>query len=79
MATFEFEASVKNDVIKVPAAHQAELVEGAKVKVIVLPSSQAEQIQAVKALFKETQFLPQAQLITEAEIAAEIAAYRAGQ
>lgn len=30
----------------------------------------------LKALFKETQSLPQAQAITEEEIAAEIAAYR---
>jgi hypothetical protein len=33
----------------------------------------------LKALFKETQALPQAKTITEEEIAAEIAAYRAGK
>ncbi|PSR17220.1 hypothetical protein C8255_13715 [filamentous cyanobacterium CCP3] len=39
MATVEFEASVKNGVIEVPAAHQGDLVEGGKVKVIVLTST----------------------------------------
>jgi len=33
----------------------------------------------LKALFKATQALPQAKTITEEEIAAEIAAYRAGK
>ena len=39
----------------------------------------AERVRELKALFKETQALPQARTITEEEIAAEIAAYRAEQ
>ncbi|HZG40011.1 MAG TPA: hypothetical protein VEZ50_15145 [Nodosilinea sp.] len=79
MEAVEFEANIKNGSIEVPAAHRSGLVEGGKVRVILLKPSKVEQIQAVKALFKETQALPQAQTITEDEIAAEIAAYRAGQ
>lgn len=39
MATVEFEASVKNGIIEVPAAHKADLVEGGKVRVTVLSPS----------------------------------------
>lgn len=39
----------------------------------------AERVRELKALFKETQALPQARTITEEDIAAEIAAYRAEQ
>lgn len=39
----------------------------------------AARVQELRALFKTTQSLPQAQAITEDEIAAEIAAYRAGR
>jgi type IV secretory pathway VirD2 relaxase len=38
-----------------------------------------ERVRELKALFKETQSLPQARTITEEEISAEIAAYRAEQ
>ncbi|MBE9157765.1 hypothetical protein IQ265_13160 [Nodosilinea sp. LEGE 06152] len=79
MEAVEFEANIKNGSIEVPAAYRSGLIEGDKVKVILLKTHKAEQIQAVKALFKETQALPQAQTITEDEIAAEIAAYRARQ
>ena len=57
---------------------------GTKTEVIVLVESNPEDAQSRqarvkewKALFKETQALPQARIITEEEIAAEIAAYRA--
>ena len=57
---------------------------GTEAEVIVLVESELENTQAIqtrvnewKILFKETQALPQAQTITEEEIAAEIAAYRA--
>lgn len=49
------------------------------VKVIVLKQPRSQLIRAFKALLKETQSLPEAQAITEAEIADEIEAYRAGQ
>ncbi len=59
---------------------------GTQAEVIVLLESEtdsAEEIEARvnewKSLFKETQSLPQAQTITEEEIAAEIAAYRSGK
>jgi len=52
---------------------------GAKVEVFVRKEGQDRQAlaQELKALFKEIQSLPQAKTITEEEIAAEIAAYRA--
>ncbi|MDL1910657.1 hypothetical protein FBQ81_08170 [Chloroflexi bacterium CFX6] len=57
---------------------------GTEAEVIVLVESQPEseeirlaRVREWEALFKETQSLPLAQTITEEEIAAEIAAYRA--
>jgi len=57
---------------------------GTKTEVIILVESESdktetrtEHMDEWKALFKETQALPQAKTITEEEIAAEIAAYRA--
>lgn len=54
---------------------------GAEVEVIVRAERQDRQalVNELKALFKEIQSLPQAQIITEEEIAAEIAAYRASR
>ncbi len=59
---------------------------GTKVEVIILVEIEPESTQVIqtrvnewKTLFKETQELAQAQTITEEEIAAEIAAYRAGK
>ena len=42
-------------------------------------SGLTDRIAQLRALLRETQALPEAQRITEDEIAAEIAAYRAGQ
>lgn len=57
---------------------------GTKTEVIILvegnpqeAAARRERTREWKALFKETQALPQAKTITEEEIAAEIAAYRA--
>ena len=59
---------------------------GAKVEVIVredsrkLPSGQRKALASeLQSLFKEIQALPQVRSITEDEIAAEIAAYRASK
>ena len=54
---------------------------GTEAEVIVLVESETAEarVEEWKALFKETQALPQAQTITEEDIAAEIAAYRAGK
>lgn len=54
---------------------------GMEVEVIIQGQSQDRQALAneLKALFKEMQSLPQADVITEEEIAAEIAAYRASK
>lgn len=59
---------------------------GAKVEVIVreqtkkLSASKRKELAGeLQALFKEIQSLPQARTITEEEIAAEIAAYRASK
>ncbi len=57
---------------------------GTEAEVILLVESEPDSTVSIqarvdewKALFRETQALPQAQTITEEEIAAEIAAYRA--
>ena len=54
---------------------------GQLVEVLVLGEGQdqSELTARLTALFKETQALPQVQPLTDAEIAAEIAAYRSGQ
>jgi len=59
---------------------------GTKAEVIVLmesspgdDSERQERVQEWQALFAETQALPQAQMMTEEEIAAEVAAYRASK
>jgi hypothetical protein len=60
-----------------------ELTPGTLAEVIVLidpsekESARAVRVRELAALFKATQSLPQAQAISEEEIAAEIAAYRA--
>jgi hypothetical protein len=54
---------------------------GAKVDVTVRAETQKRQALAgeLKSLFKEIRSLPQAKAVTEKEIAAEIAAYRASK
>jgi hypothetical protein len=62
-----------------------QLTPGQKAEVIVLvetveaAAQRAERVAQLAAFFKELQASPQAQTLTEDEIAAEIAAYRAGQ
>ncbi len=62
-----------------------ELTPGTVAEVIVLiepseaASSRAARARQLAAFFKETQSLPQARAISEDEIAAEIAEYRAAQ
>jgi len=56
--------------------------QGQVVEVVVIAQDNGESEQRVRdlqALLKETQALPQAQAISEDEIAAEIEAYRAGR
>ena len=53
---------------------------GQYVEVFVLAQKdRATQAQTLKSLFRETQALPQIQAINEAEIVAEVAAYRSGR
>jgi hypothetical protein len=54
---------------------------GQRVEVVLIAEEEqpAARVQELRALFKATQALPQAQTITEGDIAAEIAAYRAGR
>jgi hypothetical protein len=61
-----------------------ELVPGTVAEVIVLiegegNSTGANRSQEFAALFKDTQALPHARAVSEDEIAAEVAAYRAGR
>jgi hypothetical protein len=54
---------------------------GQRVEVIVIAEDEppANRVRELRELFQITQALPQAQAITEDDIAAEIAAYRAGR
>jgi len=54
---------------------------GQRLEVLLLAPDhdETEQAKRLKAVFKETQALPQMQTVTEEEIAAEIARYRSGQ
>ena len=54
---------------------------GQRVEVVLIAEEErpAARVQELRALFRATQALPQVQAITEDDIAAEIAAYRAGQ
>ncbi len=54
---------------------------GQRVEVVVIAEDEqpANRVRELRELFQATQALPQAQAITEDEIAAEIAAYRAGR
>jgi hypothetical protein len=54
---------------------------GQRVEIVLTTTESASppQLTALRSLFKTTQALPQAQAITEAEIAAEIATYRSQQ
>jgi hypothetical protein len=47
--------------------------------IVIEDENRAERLRQWKALFKELQSLPQAQQITDEEIAKEIQAYRAGK
>jgi antitoxin ParD1/3/4 len=55
--------------------------EGQRVEVVVLARDEADtaRIQELKDLLKATQSLPQAQALSEEDIAREIEAYRSGQ
>jgi hypothetical protein len=58
------------------------LKSGALAEVIVLTEAEpsgADRSQELTALLRETQALPQARALSDAEIAAEIAAYRKGK
>jgi hypothetical protein len=54
---------------------------GQRVEVVVIAEDEppANRVRELRELFQITQALPQAQAITEDDIAAEIAAYRAGR
>jgi hypothetical protein len=53
---------------------------GQRVEVLLITrDADATTAQKLKALFKETQSLPQAKTLSDAEIAAEVVAYRSGQ
>jgi hypothetical protein len=54
---------------------------GQRVEVLLLThdAGDATTVQEMKTLFRETQSLPQVKALSEAEIAAEVAAYRGGQ
>ena len=76
MKAVEFQTKVKHGVNEIPKAYQTRLGERTQIMVIILKQQRQEHVQGFKALLKETQALPQAQTITEIEIAAEIHACR---
>jgi antitoxin ParD1/3/4 len=53
---------------------------GQRVEVVLLAEEEREeQEEQLRALLRDTQALPQAKILTEEELAAEIEAYRAGR
>jgi len=79
MLAEEFKTTVSNGKIQIPDSLRTEF-EGCEVRVIVLKDNRMKKPlnTDLRNLFKTTQSLPQAQAISEAEIIAEIAAYRQG-
>jgi antitoxin ParD1/3/4 len=51
---------------------------GQRVEVLILTYN-VDMVQEMKALFKETQSLPQVKTLSDEDIAAEVVAYRSGQ
>lgn len=54
---------------------------GEKVEIVVMPAedNRQERVRELKALFKETQSLPQIQTLSEDDILREVEAYRNGK
>lgn len=79
MLAEEFQTTVSNGKIQIPDSLRTEF-EGCEVRVIVLKDNRKKKAlnTNLRNLFKTTQALPQVQAISEAEIIAEIAAYRQG-
>jgi len=79
MLAEEFKTTVSNGKIQIPDSLRTEF-EGCEVRVIVLKDNRMKKPlnTDLRNLFKTTQSLSQAQAISEAEIIAEIAAYRQG-
>lgn len=79
MLAEEFQTTVSNGRIQIPDSLRTEF-EGCEVRVIVLKDNRKKKAlnTNLRNLFKTTQALPQVQAISEAEIIAEIAAYRQG-
>lgn len=79
MLAEEFQTIVSNGKIQIPDALKSEF-EGCEVKVIVLKNELKKSVSSfdLHSLFKTTQALLQVQKISDAEIIAEIAAYRQG-
>ena len=79
MLAEEFQTTVSNGRIQIPDSLRTEF-EGCEVRVIVLKDNRKKKAlnTNLRNLFKTTQTLPQVQAISEAEIIAEIAAYRQG-
>ncbi|MCL1491783.1 MAG: hypothetical protein M1G31_13695 [Pseudanabaena sp. Salubria-1] len=77
MLAEEFQTTVSNGKIQIPDSMRTEF-EGCEVRVIVLKDNRKKKAlnTNLRNLFKTTQALPQVQAISEAEIIAEIAAYR---
>lgn len=79
MLAEEFQTTVSNGKIQIPDSLRTEF-EGCEVRVIVLKDNRKKKAlnTNLRNLFKTAQALPQVQAISEAEIIAEIAAYRQG-
>ncbi len=79
MLAEEFQTTVANGKIQIPDSLKTEF-QGCEVKVIVLKANQKKKDLSfdLRNLLKKTQALQQVQMISEAEIIAEIATYRQG-
>lgn len=81
----EFETNLMSKVLRLPPDRQREVlnfVEALERKTSAQSTPGARKklnLEEIDALFKETQSLPQVLALTDDDIAAEIAAYRAGR
>lgn len=75
-----FQTSVTVDRFRTVQVSDVPFEAGERVDILILPRRNREDLaRRMQALFRETQALPQAQALTDEEIAAEIDAHRSGE
>jgi hypothetical protein len=75
----EIERSVISKLKRLPPERQREVLDFVEALERKGAASTTGSVDEIRALFRETQALPQVQTLTDDDVAAEIAAYRAGR